>query len=94
MIADMIVRTLKSIHSDEKFLLFWKGRQVVLINVNEPILPRQRKRPRRYEDGTSEGTFLKVSKTYIGAHILKLSTLLFLVLRNAFTTPDTRCILT
>ena len=58
-IADMTVRTLQSICSDENFLLFWK-----LINqkasdhgIDEPVLPRQRKRPRRYEDGASEGDF-------------------------------------
>ena len=58
-IADMTVCTLKSIRSDEKFLLFWKviKQKASSLNVNEPIFPRQRKRLRRYEDGASEGDF-------------------------------------
>lgn len=58
-IADMTVHTLKSIRSDEKFLLFWKviKQKASSLNVNEPTLPRKRKRPRRYEDGASDGDF-------------------------------------
>ena len=56
-IADMTVRTLQSIRSDDKFLLFWKliTQKASDLNIDEPELPRRRKRPRRYEDGASEG---------------------------------------
>ena len=38
---------------------FWKliKQKASDLNINEPMLPRQRKRPRRYEDGRSEGEF-------------------------------------
>ena len=41
------------------FLLFWKliKQKASDLNINESMLPRQRKQPRRYEDGTSEGEF-------------------------------------
>lgn len=57
----MTVHTLKSICSDENFLLFWKSikQKASNLNINEPLLPRQRKRPRRYDDGASEGEFLQ-----------------------------------
>ncbi len=56
-IADMTVRTLQSIRSDENFLLFWKSinQKAKDHGIDEPVLPRRRKRPRRYEDGASEG---------------------------------------
>ena len=58
-IADMTASTLTSIRTDENFLLFWKliRQKASNLNINEPVLPRQRKRPRRYEDGPSEGEF-------------------------------------
>jgi len=50
-IVNMTVRTLKSIRSDEKFLLFWKltKQKASKLDIKEPVLPRQRKHPRRYE---------------------------------------------
>ena len=55
--ADMTVRTLQSIRTDENFLLFWKStsQKASKLGISESTLPRQRKRPRRYEDGASEG---------------------------------------
>ena len=50
---------LNSICTDESFLLFWKliKQKASDLNINEPMLPRQRKWPRRYVDGMSEGEF-------------------------------------
>lgn len=58
-IANMTIHTLKSINSDEKFLLFQKltKQKASKLDINEPVLPRQRKRPRRYDDEASEGEF-------------------------------------
>ena len=41
------------------FLLFWKliKQMASDLNINEPMFPRQRKQPRRYEDGMNEGEF-------------------------------------
>ena len=58
-VADMTIRTLQSICSDVNFQLFWSliNQKASSLDIDEPVLPRQRKRPRRYEDGASEGDF-------------------------------------
>ena len=58
-VADMTIRTLQSIRSDENFQLFWSliNQKASSLDIDEPVLPRQRKRPRQYEDGASEGDF-------------------------------------
>jgi len=60
-IADMTVHTLNSIRTDDNFLLFWKliKQKASDLKVEEPVLPRGRNHPRRYEDGASEGEFLE-----------------------------------
>ena len=54
----MTVATLQSIHSDENFNFFWKKvtKMASNLDVSDAVLPRRRKRPRRYDDG-SEGDF-------------------------------------
>ena len=58
-IAEMTIITLESIRSDNNFRLFWRRVTDLAedLDVNNPTLPRQRKRPRRYETGFSEGSF-------------------------------------
>ena len=58
-IVQMTVCTLQSLRSDDNFLLFWTKvkKMAIDVEVNNPVLPRQRKRPRRYEDGSEEGAF-------------------------------------
>ncbi len=52
-LAHMTVQTLKSIRNEGMFDLYWtKVNQFASYHdVNEARLPRQRKRPRRYEEG-------------------------------------------
>ena len=49
---------MKTLRSDANFDLFWKKAELRRSewNVEEPQLPRRRKTPRRYDEG-SEGTF-------------------------------------
>ena len=49
-IAEMTVRTLQSVRSDENLELFWTKVTVMASNseVDNSVLPRQRKRPRKY----------------------------------------------
>ena len=56
-IAEMTVSTLQLLRSDESFASFWRNltQKATDKGVNEPELPRHRKRPRRYEDGASTG---------------------------------------
>ena len=65
-IAKMTVCTLQSIRSDPNFELFWQKvtKLAAELDVDEPALPRQRKRPRRYEDGTGEAHFSENVKDF------------------------------
>ena len=65
-IAAMTVATLNSMRSDDQFDHFWD--QTLLkaqeLSVNEPQLPRQRKVPRRYDNGTACGDFPSTPKAH------------------------------
>ena len=65
-ITRMTMQTLESLRNDQSFNLFWtKVNQFAsLPHANEPQLPRQRKRPRRFEEGTSQGSFHQTPKDY------------------------------
>ena len=51
--AAMTVTTLESLRSDDKFTLFWTRATTLAeqASVDEPVLPRKRRAPIRYEDG-------------------------------------------
>lgn len=62
----MTVATLNFIRSDEQFDLFWdlailKAKE---LGVGEPQLPRRRKVPRRFDDGSSSGEFPSTTKAH------------------------------
>ena len=65
-ITAMTVATLNSMRSDDQFDLFWD--LVVLkaeeLGVDEPKLPRKRKLPHRYDDGSSSGDFPSPPKAH------------------------------
>ena len=56
-LAKMTTATLQSVRSEEMFKLFWQKivTQANTLDIGEPILPRIRKVPRRYEVGSSSG---------------------------------------
>ena len=58
-VAAMTTTTLASIRNDECFNCFWQKVTVMGLerDVDEPRLPRQRKRPRRYEEGNAPAEF-------------------------------------
>ena len=55
-VTSMTVQTLKSLRSDSNYKLFWKKvtNLAEKLEVSEPALPRRRKVPKRFEDGTAE----------------------------------------
>ena len=57
-VAEVTVKTLKSMRTDENFTAFFDVCNCFCerTNTNLPILPRKRKAPRRFEIGTEEGT--------------------------------------
>lgn len=60
-VASLTVKTLLSSRSEEKFACFWKYINHLAIakdlEVDDPKLPRRRKRPKRYESGLAEAEF-------------------------------------
>ena len=65
-ITSLTVKTLQLMRNDNSYDLFWELLlyQASQCDVTEPILPRQRKMPKRYEQGTAEAEFLSSPKSY------------------------------
>ena len=82
--------TLQSIRCDANFELFWKKVTDFAeeLDVDDPVLPRQRKRPRRYESGTPEGSFPQTVQDLY--RIMKPWILSLVVSSPAFISQDTR----
>jgi len=88
-IARMTIRTLESIRDDQSFDLFWMkvSQFVTLHKANEPQLPRQRKRPRRYEEGTSSGDFHETPKDYYRQYYFEAIDLIVNCIQERFDQP-------
>ena len=65
-VTAMTVTTLNSLSSDDQFDRFWDLAilKAGKLGVNEPQLPRQRKLPRRYDDGLASGDFPSTPKAH------------------------------
>lgn len=65
-IASMTVKTIQSLRSDERCKLFWDSVCTSASNfeVGGPSLPRQRRRPLRYEDGNSTGHYSETPESF------------------------------
>ena len=75
------------------FKLFWEKQvdQANHIGVNEPVLPRKRKAPKRFEVGSSEGAAPSSAESHY-KFILRLLILLQLALEVDFIRKAFRCI--
>ena len=65
-VTAMTVATLNSMCSDDQFDLFWDLAilKAEKLGISEPQLPRQRKLPRRYDDGLAGGDFPSTPKAH------------------------------
>ena len=65
-LAELCVEVLQQMREENQFDLFWESclRTKEELSVNDPVLQRQRKRTRRYEDGTGEPHFDEDPKLY------------------------------
>jgi hypothetical protein len=88
-IAQMTVKTIESLRTDGMFDLFWEkvNRFASANEVNEARLPRQRKRPRRYEGGTSTGEFHETPKQYYRQHYFEAIDLIVNCIQDRFDQP-------
>ena len=91
-ITEMTFYTLHSIISDAKFEWFWK-KVIGLakeLDVDGPVLPRQRKRPRRYEASTSEGSFPQTVQDLYRITYFEAFDLLISGIKSCFDQPGYR----
>ena len=58
-VAEMTVTCLKTLRTDDNFALFWSQvtKKATQLNIDEPALPRKRKRTVRYESGNAAPEF-------------------------------------
>ena len=63
-VADMTKRTLFSIRIEQCFDLFWEkvNRMAVDVDICDPVLPRNRKVPQRFEEGSASPEFHSIPK--------------------------------
>ena len=71
-IAMMTVQTMESLQADEMYDLFWDKvtQRASSLGVDDPQLPRRRKRTRSYDDGISDGYFHTIPKAYFRQKLL------------------------
>lgn len=69
LVSTMTISTLKLMRSDEQFDMFWSKvtQKAKELDICEPVLPRRRKRPARYEDGQAEHFFPDSPKSFYKA---------------------------
>ena len=87
----MTVAMLNSMRSDDQFYILWD--MVILkaeeLGVSEPQLPRQRKLPHRYDDGSSIGDFTSTPKAHFKPAYFEAINLITNCSRNGSTNPVT-----
>ena len=73
-LSAMTVATLKLMRSDEQFDMFWAlvTARAKELYIAEPVLPRKRKRPGRYEDGQLNLIFPAHQSPYTRLYIFML----------------------
>ena len=75
-ITQLTVKTLEKLRNDEIFNLFWEQVEMhrATFDVDDPILPRKRKCPQRFDDGTAVGEHPTSPKVFFRQQHLKLWT--------------------
>ena len=91
-ITAMTVATLNSMRSDDRFDLFW---DLAILNaeelgISEPQLPRQRKLPRRYDDGSASAHFPSTPKAHFKPAYFEAIDLITNCVQERFDQPGYR----
>ena len=89
-IADMTMQTLESLRNDQYYNLFWMKVNLFasLHHANEPQLPRQRNRPIRFEEGTSQGSFHQTPKDYYRQYYFEAIDVFVNCIQDRFDQPE------
>ena len=88
-LAQLTCNTLERLRNQECFSLLWSkvsGMQEKL-QIDEPMLPRKRKAPRRYEVGDGQGTFLETVQDYFRAEYYVVIDAALACIRQRFDQP-------
>lgn len=88
-IAQLTVKTLESLRNDETFNLFWKQVEMhgATFDVDNPVLPRKRKCPRRFDDGTAVGEHPASPKVFFRQQYFEALDLIISCLKSRFEQP-------
>ena len=88
-VANLTCQTLERIRDDESYDLFWeKALQLQRdLDVDDPVLPRMRKTPRRHEIGSGEGDFHSSPKEYFKVHYYEALDLVVNFIQQRFDQP-------
>ncbi len=88
-IAELTCQTLERIRNDEAYDLFWE--KVLILkakfDVSDPILPRKRRAPTRYEVGSSDGSYPATPKALYRCHYFECLDLITTFIRDRFNQP-------
>ena len=88
-IAELTCQTLERIRSDEVYNLFW-GKMLSVqakLDVSDPILPRKRKVPTRYQVGSSDGSYPTTPKALYRSYYFECLDLITTFIRDRFNQP-------
>ena len=88
-VADMTKRTLLGIRSEQCFDLFWEkvNRMAADVDVNDPVLPRKRKVPQRFEEGSAAPEFHSTPKNLYRQVYYEALDLLVQAINDRFDQP-------
>lgn len=88
-VAQMIVKTLEPVQNEESFNLFWEKVEVhrAAFEVDEPILPRKRKCPQRFDDGTAVGDHPATPNILFRQHYFEALDLIINCIESRFEQP-------
>ena len=88
-VADLTSQTLERIRGDKSFDVVWeKALQLQRdLDIDDPVLPRMRKPPRRHEIGSGEGDFHTSPKEYFKVHYYEALDLVVNFIQQWFDQP-------
>ena len=88
-IAELTCQILERIRSDEAYNLFW-GKVLSVqakLDVSDPIFPRKRKVPTRYQVGLSDGSYPTTPKALYRSYYFECLDLITTFIRDRFNQP-------
>ena len=88
-VAKSVVTTLQGLRDDSNFTLFWNlvKRKSQSLNIEAPKLPRQRKRPARYEYGHASAEFTSEPKDHYKRIYYEALDLIIMSITERFDQP-------